>query len=510
MVRWRRTAPRARLHGLDGFGSVDVLEVSVVAPRHPKLLGVVVHEVQALAKGDVTCVRGIATTGIARTLSDLGSVCEPDRVLQALDDARRRRLSTAWMPRHRGRLAPARSAGDGDAARPPRSRPTRKARGPDSWFERLVERCLASAELPALHRQYVVRDRAGCFVGRLDAAFPSIKLGIEAHSRAYHDGQRPEAADESRDLRLAAEGWEVLYVRWHHLQAPDRLLDVVVASRIPTNSCLTSQCSRTGLGRRARPPAAGELSAESAPPRAGLPTMARAPAVAGELLPAESEGCSQRQDFAPALGRLDRAQGAEAGEHPFAGIGWKPCRRSRSSPTSSPRATSPRPSTRSPRASSGGDRFQTLLGITGSGKSATIAWTIEQVQRPTLVLAPNKSLAAQLANEFREFFPENRVEYFVCYYDYYQPEAYIASSDTYIEKDSSVNDEIDRLRHSATVGAAHPARRHRRGLGVVHLRPRLARGVPRAAARPRRSGEELRPARRSSASSSTCSTSATT
>ncbi|MEI7887445.1 MAG: DEAD/DEAH box helicase family protein, partial [Actinomycetes bacterium] len=97
-----------------------------------------------------------------------------------------------------------------------------------------------------------------------------------------------------------------------------------------------------------------------------------------------------------------------------------------------------------------GQRFQTLLGITGSGKSATMAWTIEQVQRPTLVLAPNKSLAAQLANEFREFFPENRVEYFVSYYDYYQPEAYMAASDTFIEKDSSVNDEIDRLRHAAT------------------------------------------------------------
>ncbi|MEY4158651.1 MAG: UvrABC system protein [Actinomycetota bacterium] len=97
-----------------------------------------------------------------------------------------------------------------------------------------------------------------------------------------------------------------------------------------------------------------------------------------------------------------------------------------------------------------GVRFQTLLGITGSGKSATIAWTIEKVQKPTLILAPNKSLAAQLAQEMREFFPENRVEYFVSYYDYYQPEAYIASSDTYIEKDSSINDEIDRLRHSAT------------------------------------------------------------
>jgi excinuclease ABC subunit B len=97
-----------------------------------------------------------------------------------------------------------------------------------------------------------------------------------------------------------------------------------------------------------------------------------------------------------------------------------------------------------------GDRFQTLLGITGSGKSATIAWLIEAIQRPTLVLAPNKALAAQLANEFRQFFPDNRVEYFVSYYDYYQPEAYLPQSDTYIEKDSSVNDEIDRLRHSAT------------------------------------------------------------
>ena len=97
-----------------------------------------------------------------------------------------------------------------------------------------------------------------------------------------------------------------------------------------------------------------------------------------------------------------------------------------------------------------GDRFQTLLGITGSGKSATVAWMIEQVQKPTLVLAPNKALAAQLANEYRQFFPNNRVEYFVSYYDYYQPEAYIAQTDTYIEKESTVNDEIDRLRHAAT------------------------------------------------------------
>jgi len=97
-----------------------------------------------------------------------------------------------------------------------------------------------------------------------------------------------------------------------------------------------------------------------------------------------------------------------------------------------------------------GHAFQTLLGITGSGKSATIAWTIERSQRPALVIAPNKALAAQLASEFRQFFPHNRVEYFVSYYDYYQPEASLPQTDTYIEKDSSVNDEIDRLRHAAT------------------------------------------------------------
>jgi len=98
----------------------------------------------------------------------------------------------------------------------------------------------------------------------------------------------------------------------------------------------------------------------------------------------------------------------------------------------------------------GGDRFQTLLGATGTGKTFTMAGVIEAVQRPSLVIAHNKTLAAQLCNEFREFFPDNAVEYFVSYYDYYQPEAYVPAQDLYIEKDSSINDEIDRLRHAAT------------------------------------------------------------
>ena len=97
-----------------------------------------------------------------------------------------------------------------------------------------------------------------------------------------------------------------------------------------------------------------------------------------------------------------------------------------------------------------GNKFQTLLGVTGSGKTFTMANIIARANVPTLVLAHNKTLAAQLFSEFKEFFPDNEVHYFVSYFDYYQPEAYIASSDTYIEKDSKINDEIDRLRHAAT------------------------------------------------------------
>ncbi|MBQ7083364.1 MAG: DEAD/DEAH box helicase family protein, partial [Oscillospiraceae bacterium] len=97
-----------------------------------------------------------------------------------------------------------------------------------------------------------------------------------------------------------------------------------------------------------------------------------------------------------------------------------------------------------------GMQEQTLLGVTGSGKTFTMANVIAQINKPTLVLAHNKTLAAQLCTEFKEFFPNNAVEYFVSYYDYYQPEAYIASTDTYIEKDSAINEEIEKLRHSAT------------------------------------------------------------
>ncbi len=118
-----------------------------------------------------------------------------------------------------------------------------------------------------------------------------------------------------------------------------------------------------------------------------------------------------------------------------------------------------------------GARFQTLLGVTGSGKTFTMANVIAQLDRPTLVFSHNKTLAAQLYGELKGFFPDNAVEYFISYYDYYQPEAYIPATNTYIEKDTSINDEIERLRLRATSSLLARRRRDRRGLGLGHLRP---------------------------------------
>ena len=127
--------------------------------------------------------------------------------------------------------------------------------------------------------------------------------------------------------------------------------------------------------------------------------------------------------------------------------------------------------------SQSGLAHQTLLGVTGSGKTFTIANVIQQVQRPTLVLAHNKTLAAQLYGEFKEFFPDNAVEYFVSYYDYYQPEAYVPSSDTYIEKDSSINEHIEQMRLSATKALLERPRCDHRRDRVGDLRPRRSAGV---------------------------------
>ena len=156
----------------------------------------------------------------------------------------------------------------------------------------------------------------------------------------------------------------------------------------------------------------------------------------------------------------------------------------------------------------GGDDKQTLLGVTGSGKTFTIANVIEEVQRPTLVIAHNKTLAAQLYNEFRDFFPKNRVEYFVSYYDYYQPESYIPQRDLYIEKDMAINPKIEQMRLAATASRPLAAGHDHRGLGLVHLRSRQSRQLPRHGLRAegRRRPEAVRAPHASSSRSSSSGT----
>ena len=217
----------AALHRLDGC-EPDVLEVSAV-DRQVRLVGVVAHRVASLPRSDRHVVDGVPCTGLARTLADLGSVVRDDAVERAFDDARRRGTSLLWLGRTARRL------------HRPGQHGTRvllelldQAAGPvrDSWFEHLVERCLTSPRLPPLERQWTVRDARGRFVARLDLAMPSIRLGVEAHSRRFHFGAAAEAADERRDLKLAALGWEVLYVGWHDIGDADRLLTVVEAAAL--------------------------------------------------------------------------------------------------------------------------------------------------------------------------------------------------------------------------------------------------------------------------------------
>lgn len=226
----------AALHRLDGFPE-GPLEISVERGRRPCLPGVRVHQVASLEQRDRFVIDGLPVTGLARTLVDLGSTA-PDRVERALDDARRRGTSLVWLRATAERLHRPGHAGSGVLLQLLRGvNPGQRVR--DSWFEALIEGCLVSAVLPPLVRQHEVRDAAGRLVGRLDLAFPSIRLGVEAHSRLHHYGSR-EAFDEDRDLALTAEGWEVLYVGWQGTRQPAELVRKVertvaakCAARVP-------------------------------------------------------------------------------------------------------------------------------------------------------------------------------------------------------------------------------------------------------------------------------------
>jgi hypothetical protein len=215
----------ARVHGLDGFQVASVLEL--VATRRLKVgTGVVIHQVAELERCDVLTLDGLRTTGMARTLADLGAVVAPDLVERALDDARRRRVSLRWIEQtarrlHRpGRAGPAtllrsiEAIQSGDVVR-------------GSWFERVVELMLADPRIPPLTRQHVVTDAAGNHVATIDLAAPSIRLAIEAHSREFHFGRAAEAADEDRDHRLSVVGWDTTYLGYQSTRRPTETLELV-------------------------------------------------------------------------------------------------------------------------------------------------------------------------------------------------------------------------------------------------------------------------------------------
>jgi hypothetical protein len=182
----------------------------------------------ALEPCDVTVVDAIPATTIARTLADLGSVIPARHVLKALDSARRNGVSTGWCRQTAERLQ--RPGQAGTAVLLGLLDQAGRDRVPDSWLERLVEELLAVPGLPPLVRQYTVRDDVGRFLARVDLAMPSIRLAIEAHSRRFHFGEIAEAADEERDLRLTACGWETLYLGYQHTKRPSQVVRLVVAT----------------------------------------------------------------------------------------------------------------------------------------------------------------------------------------------------------------------------------------------------------------------------------------
>ena len=223
-----RTA--ARLHGLDGFAGDAHVELTV-HNRHrlrlPAAIGATVHHVDRLdADLDIVVLRGIPTTGLARTLADLGSVCTTSEVRRALTDVRRRGSSLRWIRQTAQRCHRPGQAGTGQLLRLLDAVP-HEGEVPESWFEELLAECLADPAIPPVVAQYRILDHRGAFVARVDLAIPSVCLGIEAHSRRFHFGPDAERLDEQRDLAAAAVGWELLYLGWHDAKRPSEVRAVI-------------------------------------------------------------------------------------------------------------------------------------------------------------------------------------------------------------------------------------------------------------------------------------------
>jgi hypothetical protein len=205
-------ATAARLHELDGFVSDDRIVVTVVRGQRLRVSGASGHQVHSrVPAADIALVDGIRCTTMARTIVDLASVESADAVERAIDDFERRGLSLRWLEMTAERL---RRPGHGGSRVVLASIARRRTRGRvrGSWFQKLVLECLASPVLVGLVEEFEIYSATGEFLARVDLAFPAVRLGVEAHSRRFHFGARPEQFDQERENRLAAEGWDVSYV----------------------------------------------------------------------------------------------------------------------------------------------------------------------------------------------------------------------------------------------------------------------------------------------------------
>jgi hypothetical protein len=210
----------AYLHDIDGFRRPPPIEV-VGGPSCRRIHGldVIQHWVEPLAPEDLVVIDGIPCTGLARSVVDVCGLGDADLALRSVDDFERRRASLNWLRLTTERLHRPGQSGT-RVCRDLLDRRQRGGRVPDSWFERLVDRCVSRIDLPPWFQQHVVRDDGGTVVGRLDLACPALWLGVEAHSRQFHFGDGPETLDEQRDNRLGALGWHLVYVGWYATEAP--------------------------------------------------------------------------------------------------------------------------------------------------------------------------------------------------------------------------------------------------------------------------------------------------
>jgi hypothetical protein len=226
---WAGYRAAAYLHGIDGFRLQPPAEV--VGPRSCRRihgLDVVQHWVEPLDADDLTHIDGIPCTSFARTVVDVCGVVDGDLALRAVDDFERRRASLNWLRLTAERVHRPGQAGTGVALRL-LDRRQRGGRVPDSWFERLVERCLAMPDLPPWVSQHEVREADGRVVARLDLACPDLLYGVEANSREFHFGQRAESIDQRRENRCTALGWQISYVGWYDTESPGTVAKTIEA-----------------------------------------------------------------------------------------------------------------------------------------------------------------------------------------------------------------------------------------------------------------------------------------